>query len=228
MWKPQRLTTLWASTACYRDSFTLHSFTSLLHSLILGCLITSRCRMWIGIYMSVVNLDTNLISRWYEQDISESNNLLNELRILLVCKVISASAEVTMLNALDRSFSRKICIQILHHVDRQILLFNLMPLLICQLSEVGWYRTSYNESHPSTNYSWFDMITKTAAEYPVYHLCTAFRTTGRETGPSCHACYKPVLKSTIFWDITRITHWKSIDVSEDHIAFILRVKEEAT
>jgi hypothetical protein len=23
MWKPRRLTTLWASTACYRDSFTL-------------------------------------------------------------------------------------------------------------------------------------------------------------------------------------------------------------
>jgi hypothetical protein len=23
MWEPRRLTTLWASTACYRDSFTL-------------------------------------------------------------------------------------------------------------------------------------------------------------------------------------------------------------
>jgi hypothetical protein len=27
MWKPQRLTTLWAFTACYRDSFT--SYTAL-------------------------------------------------------------------------------------------------------------------------------------------------------------------------------------------------------
>jgi hypothetical protein len=26
MWEPQRLTTLWASTACYRDSFTFLSF----------------------------------------------------------------------------------------------------------------------------------------------------------------------------------------------------------
>jgi hypothetical protein len=24
MWEPRRLTTLWASTACYRDSFTFH------------------------------------------------------------------------------------------------------------------------------------------------------------------------------------------------------------
>jgi hypothetical protein len=24
MWEPRRLTTLWASTACYRDSFYLH------------------------------------------------------------------------------------------------------------------------------------------------------------------------------------------------------------
>jgi hypothetical protein len=29
MWEPRRLTTLWASTACYRDSFT-SSFTRLL------------------------------------------------------------------------------------------------------------------------------------------------------------------------------------------------------
>jgi hypothetical protein len=29
MWKSQRLTTLWASTACYRDSFTLLYFTLL-------------------------------------------------------------------------------------------------------------------------------------------------------------------------------------------------------
>jgi hypothetical protein len=27
MWEPQRLTTLWASTACYRDSFYLFTFT---------------------------------------------------------------------------------------------------------------------------------------------------------------------------------------------------------
>jgi hypothetical protein len=26
MWEPQRLTTLWASTACYRDSFTSRAF----------------------------------------------------------------------------------------------------------------------------------------------------------------------------------------------------------
>jgi hypothetical protein len=25
MWQPRRLTTLWALTACYRDSFTLHT-----------------------------------------------------------------------------------------------------------------------------------------------------------------------------------------------------------
>jgi hypothetical protein len=25
MWEPRRLTTLWASTACYRDSFTFYS-----------------------------------------------------------------------------------------------------------------------------------------------------------------------------------------------------------
>jgi hypothetical protein len=25
MWEPQRLTTLWASTACYKDSFTFSS-----------------------------------------------------------------------------------------------------------------------------------------------------------------------------------------------------------
>jgi hypothetical protein len=25
MWEPRRLTTLWASTACYRDSFTLYT-----------------------------------------------------------------------------------------------------------------------------------------------------------------------------------------------------------
>jgi hypothetical protein len=25
MWEPRRLTTLWASTACYRDSFTFHN-----------------------------------------------------------------------------------------------------------------------------------------------------------------------------------------------------------
>jgi hypothetical protein len=28
MWDPQRLTTLWAFTACYRDSFTLLTFTN--------------------------------------------------------------------------------------------------------------------------------------------------------------------------------------------------------
>jgi hypothetical protein len=28
MWEPQRLTTLWAFTACYRDSFTFHTLSS--------------------------------------------------------------------------------------------------------------------------------------------------------------------------------------------------------
>jgi hypothetical protein len=27
MWEPRRLTTLWVSTACYRDSFTFFIFT---------------------------------------------------------------------------------------------------------------------------------------------------------------------------------------------------------
>jgi hypothetical protein len=27
MWEPRRLTTLWAFTACYRDSFILHAFS---------------------------------------------------------------------------------------------------------------------------------------------------------------------------------------------------------
>jgi hypothetical protein len=27
MWEPRRLTALWASTACYRDSFTFFTFT---------------------------------------------------------------------------------------------------------------------------------------------------------------------------------------------------------
>jgi hypothetical protein len=31
MWKPRRLTTLWAFTACYRDSFTFYLFTHLEH-----------------------------------------------------------------------------------------------------------------------------------------------------------------------------------------------------
>jgi hypothetical protein len=31
MWEPQHLTTLWASTDCYRDTFTLLSFTLLYH-----------------------------------------------------------------------------------------------------------------------------------------------------------------------------------------------------
>jgi hypothetical protein len=32
MWEPQRLTTLWASTACYRDSFTYNKHKSSLPS----------------------------------------------------------------------------------------------------------------------------------------------------------------------------------------------------
>jgi hypothetical protein len=33
MWKPRRLTTLWASTACYRDSFTLQYYLRSLYYL---------------------------------------------------------------------------------------------------------------------------------------------------------------------------------------------------
>jgi hypothetical protein len=32
MWEPRRLTTLWASTACYRGSFTVYLFTKLVSS----------------------------------------------------------------------------------------------------------------------------------------------------------------------------------------------------
>jgi hypothetical protein len=32
MWEPGRLTTLWASTACYRDSFTFLCISSLVFS----------------------------------------------------------------------------------------------------------------------------------------------------------------------------------------------------
>jgi hypothetical protein len=32
MWEPQRLTTLWASTACYRDSSTFTMKTTVLYS----------------------------------------------------------------------------------------------------------------------------------------------------------------------------------------------------
>jgi hypothetical protein len=31
MWKPRRLTTLWASTACYRDSFNFITFIQIFH-----------------------------------------------------------------------------------------------------------------------------------------------------------------------------------------------------
>jgi hypothetical protein len=32
MWEPRRLTTLWASTACYRDSFTFFFYIFYVHS----------------------------------------------------------------------------------------------------------------------------------------------------------------------------------------------------
>jgi hypothetical protein len=35
------------------------------------------------------------------------------------------------------------------------------------------------------------------------------------------------MKSTIFWDVTPYSPLKSSDVSEEHIAFIFRVEEEA-
>jgi hypothetical protein len=34
-----------------------------------------------------------------------------------------------------------------------------------------------------------------------------------------------VMKSSIFWDITPCTLLKSIDISEEHVAFIFRVEE---
>jgi hypothetical protein len=46
MWQPQRLTTLWAFMACYRDSFTLYQF-ALKDKIILAkknCLIISEVR----------------------------------------------------------------------------------------------------------------------------------------------------------------------------------------
>jgi hypothetical protein len=47
MWKPRRLTTLWASTACYRDrfTFTLHNMLSFSHCYVWGA--------WVSISLGV-------------------------------------------------------------------------------------------------------------------------------------------------------------------------------
>jgi hypothetical protein len=34
-----------------------------------------------------------------------------------------------------------------------------------------------------------------------------------------------IMKCSIFWDITALVRWKSTDVSEEHIASIIRVEE---
>jgi hypothetical protein len=34
-----------------------------------------------------------------------------------------------------------------------------------------------------------------------------------------------VMRSSVFWDITPRSRWKSTDVSEEHVAFIFRVEE---
>jgi hypothetical protein len=52
MWDPQRLTTLWAFTACYRDSFTYFYFNGrtnqvLILSRVYGC-VTNNNGFWIG------------------------------------------------------------------------------------------------------------------------------------------------------------------------------------
>jgi hypothetical protein len=50
MWEPRRLTTLWVSTVCYRDSFT---FLSLLHFCALVNNIGDYRRLGAGIVQSV-------------------------------------------------------------------------------------------------------------------------------------------------------------------------------
>jgi hypothetical protein len=45
MWEPRRLTTLWASTACYRDSFTFTcKWKQSIFALIEGVGLTGVCR----------------------------------------------------------------------------------------------------------------------------------------------------------------------------------------
>jgi hypothetical protein len=51
MWEPRRLTTLWASTACYRDSFTFFP----LYNVIRGRNIVGQCRVKQGFRILQVN-----------------------------------------------------------------------------------------------------------------------------------------------------------------------------
>jgi hypothetical protein len=51
MWKPQRLTNLWASTACYRDSFTFRSIIIIISSIIIIIITSSSIsRMSLSCY----------------------------------------------------------------------------------------------------------------------------------------------------------------------------------
>jgi hypothetical protein len=34
-----------------------------------------------------------------------------------------------------------------------------------------------------------------------------------------------VVKCSIFWDIISVVHWKSTDVSDEHVASVFRVEE---
>jgi hypothetical protein len=50
MWEPRRLTTLWASTGCYRDNFTfIEGFMVMLGRAPIGLLVFTLYLIWVGL-----------------------------------------------------------------------------------------------------------------------------------------------------------------------------------
>jgi hypothetical protein len=71
MWDPQRLTNLWASMACYRDSFTLPStYVNLLHL--------------IAKFRSDVIVDSFLIKKIFQKKILDTLLIISELNLVLL------------------------------------------------------------------------------------------------------------------------------------------------
>jgi hypothetical protein len=61
MWKPRRLTTIWALTACYRDSFTFTIISVSRKNAVKGAKSLLACSMTLFIYLIYAALNSKTI-----------------------------------------------------------------------------------------------------------------------------------------------------------------------
>jgi hypothetical protein len=78
MWEPRRLTTLWASTACYTDSFTFFSWYGvILGGNIVGSIVRAQCRVKQG--FRILQVNNFLRDRCWTKEISKMTVLTEEV-----------------------------------------------------------------------------------------------------------------------------------------------------